>query len=134
MDLERELGSKLLNGIKINEPMSLHTSWKVGGPADYFLIPASQGELVDIVRYASDHDLPLFVFGNRHKPHVAGRRDQGIGCKYGATVSISTGKRTGSWPERAPRCRSLPVRQRIRDWPALNMPAAYPAPWEEHWS
>ena len=37
MDLERELGSKLLNGIKINEPMSLHTSWKVGGPADYFL-------------------------------------------------------------------------------------------------
>ena len=64
MDLERELGSKLLNGIKINEPMSLHTSWKVGGPADYFLIPASQGELVDIVRYASDHDLPLFVFGN----------------------------------------------------------------------
>lgn len=64
MNPKQELGRRLQAGIKESEPMSLHTSWKVGGPADYYLLPADEGELQEIVRYGNKTGLPLFVFGN----------------------------------------------------------------------
>lgn len=64
MSVDRELGSKLKAGIKKNEPMSKHTSWQVGGPADYFVCPADYLELMEIVRYCMKHELPLFIIGN----------------------------------------------------------------------
>ncbi len=64
MNIAQELGPVLQAGVKINEPMSLHTSWKVGGPAEYFLLPADRSELAEIVSYANRSNQPLFVFGN----------------------------------------------------------------------
>ena len=64
MNIEQELGQKLKEGVKINEPMSLHTSWQVGGPADYFLNPADLDELIEIVRFRKKYSLPLYVIGN----------------------------------------------------------------------
>lgn len=64
MQLEQELGRRLKAGVKINEPMAGHTSWKVGGPADYYLLPDDTGELAEIVRFSRQKGLPLFVFGN----------------------------------------------------------------------
>ncbi len=64
MNIERELGQKLKEGVKVNEPMSRHTSWQVGGPADYFLCPADTSELKEIVRFGRSRALPLYIFGN----------------------------------------------------------------------
>ncbi len=64
MSVDRELGSKLKAGIKKNEPMSKHTSWQVGGPADYFVCPADYSELMEIVRHCMKYELPLFIIGN----------------------------------------------------------------------
>ncbi len=64
MKIEQELGSRLTHGLKIEEPMRGHTSWKVGGPADYFLQPADLNELITIVRYSDQHKLPLYILGN----------------------------------------------------------------------
>lgn len=64
MKHELFLGQIIRATIKMNEPMSLHTSWKVGGPADYYLVPRGLTGLAGVVRYGLDHDLPLFVFGN----------------------------------------------------------------------
>ncbi|MEW5786089.1 MAG: UDP-N-acetylmuramate dehydrogenase [Bacillota bacterium] len=75
MDIDQELGRELRAGIRKNEPMSLHTSWKVGGPADYFLAPADRFEIAKIVCYSREHELPLFVFGNGSNLLV---RDGGI--------------------------------------------------------
>jgi UDP-N-acetylmuramate dehydrogenase len=64
VDLDQELGRRLKAGLQRHEPMSLHTSWKVGGPADYYAYPADLTELVEIVRCAAKYNLPLFVLGN----------------------------------------------------------------------
>ncbi len=64
MKIEQELGQKLKEGVKVNEPMALHTSWQVGGPADYFLNPADLDELIEIVHFRKKYDLPLYVLGN----------------------------------------------------------------------
>ncbi len=64
MSIEQELGRKLKSGIRKDEPMSMHTSWLVGGPADYYLCPADISELVEIVRFSAKYKLPLYVLGN----------------------------------------------------------------------
>ncbi len=64
MSIERELGSRLKQGLKKGELLSGHTSWLVGGPADYFAFPADLDELVAIVRYTDRHGLPLYILGN----------------------------------------------------------------------
>ena len=48
--------------VRLNEPMSKHTSWRVGGPAETFFVPSSIEDLAVFL-----HDLhtaiPVFWFG-----------------------------------------------------------------------
>ena len=41
-----------------NEPMSKHTSWRVGGPADEFFVPADREDLIVFLRELSP-DIPI---------------------------------------------------------------------------
>lgn len=50
--------------IKLNEPMSLHTSFKVGGPADIYIAAAGEDQLRNLVLEAQRTDTPYFVIGN----------------------------------------------------------------------
>ena len=50
--------------IKINEPMSKHTSFRVGGPAKIFLTVHSEEVLSRILREVKERNLPYFVLGN----------------------------------------------------------------------
>ena len=45
-----------------NEPMKRHTSWRVGGPAENYFIPASIGDLQRFLREL-DADMPIFWVG-----------------------------------------------------------------------
>jgi UDP-N-acetylmuramate dehydrogenase len=48
--------------IRKNELMSRHTSWRVGGPAEKFFIPADIDDLSLFLRQLND-DVPIFWFG-----------------------------------------------------------------------
>lgn len=55
---------KIVKGIlRYQEPLSNHTSFRLGGPADIFIIPSSLDEIQDIVEYADRCSLPLHVIG-----------------------------------------------------------------------
>ena len=47
-----------------NEPMSRHTSFKIGGPADTYVQPASREELVRIISECKSHSAPFVVIGH----------------------------------------------------------------------
>lgn len=47
-----------------NEPMSKHTSFRVGGPAAYYFIPADEREAAGLIRYLYQNGLPYYVIGN----------------------------------------------------------------------
>lgn len=48
--------------VRVNEPMSKHTSWRVGGPAESFFVPNSIEDLSQFL--ANLHpDIPVFWFG-----------------------------------------------------------------------
>ena len=46
------------------EPMSRHTTFRVGGPADYFLVPGDPDQLKKLVRYCKDNGIAFFILGN----------------------------------------------------------------------
>ncbi len=48
----------------VDEPMDIHSTFKVGGKADYFFSAASGDELAGAVRSAREAGLPVTVLGN----------------------------------------------------------------------
>lgn len=49
--------------IKQNEALSRHTTWKVGGPADYYIEPADKEELMNAMKVVYQQKLPWRVIG-----------------------------------------------------------------------
>ena len=70
---------KILEEIKVNfkknEPMSAHTSFKIGGAAEYFVEPKSESELLSVINVAKEKTIPLTVIGNGSNLLVS---DEGI--------------------------------------------------------
>ncbi len=62
----REVFTKIVGdgNVLVNEPMSKHTSFKIGGAADYFLTPESEEALKTAIKVAKDNNLPVFIMGN----------------------------------------------------------------------
>ncbi|MBV4417979.1 UDP-N-acetylmuramate dehydrogenase [Clostridium tyrobutyricum] len=50
--------------IKIDEPMSNHTSFKVGGPADILITPESADQVLDVVKLCKAKNVPYYIMGN----------------------------------------------------------------------
>ncbi len=49
--------------IRLNEPMSRHTSFRIGGPADFFVVPQDREDLIDLIRELKTIGLPFFMLG-----------------------------------------------------------------------
>lgn len=50
--------------ILTNEPMSRHTTFRIGGPADYFIMPGTAEELAQVIRLCREADVPFYIMGN----------------------------------------------------------------------
>lgn len=50
--------------IKLNENLSLHTSFKIGGLCDTFVIPKTEAGIKAVLQFATLNNLPLVVIGN----------------------------------------------------------------------
>jgi UDP-N-acetylmuramate dehydrogenase len=61
--------------ILFDEPMKKHTSFRVGGPVDVFVLPHDTKSLVNIIRICRNYGIPLFIMGNGTNLLV---RDKGI--------------------------------------------------------
>ena len=48
---------------KLNEPLKRYTAWKIGGPADALLEPSSTEGLIEAVKTAREHDIPVTILG-----------------------------------------------------------------------
>lgn len=66
-----------------DEPMKFHTTFKIGGPADYLLLPSSAEEVGKILQLLKEYSIPLTILGNGSNVLV---RDGGI---RGAVVKFN---------------------------------------------
>lgn len=59
---ERFLIDNKINFLK-NEPMSRHTSFHIGGNAQYFILPNDEKSLIDIIDFCKKSDIPVTLIG-----------------------------------------------------------------------
>ena len=52
------------DNVKLQEPMSKHTTFRIGGPADFYLCPHSTKEVQQTVQICKEENLPYFILGN----------------------------------------------------------------------
>ena len=57
--IRRAIQGPVLEG----EPLSRHTSFGIGGTADFFIRPDTEAELVDVLQLTRVHGLPLLIIG-----------------------------------------------------------------------
>ena len=52
------------NRVLFDEPMSQHTTFRIGGPADVFTMPENYEQIREVLRLCKEEKLPFFVLGN----------------------------------------------------------------------
>lgn len=52
------------DSILIDEPMSRHTTFRVGGPADFFVTPKAKEEVRDVICICKEAGMPYYIIGN----------------------------------------------------------------------
>ena len=52
------------DSILIDEPMSRHTTFRLGGPADFFVTPKAKEEVRDVIRICKEAGMPYYIIGN----------------------------------------------------------------------
>lgn len=67
--------------IKQNEPMKKHTTFKIGGPADFFIKINTIEELKKIVKFAKEQNISITVVGNGSNLLVTDKGIRGIVIK-----------------------------------------------------
>lgn len=61
-DLEKIISEESV--ILVNEPMSKHTSFKIGGNADIFIKAKTEEDIKQILKYSEGNNIPLTIVGN----------------------------------------------------------------------
>jgi UDP-N-acetylmuramate dehydrogenase len=64
-----------IEDVRLNEPLSRHTTWKVGGPADLMIYPKNREQLEQAMKVVREHRLPWRAIGRGSNLLV---RDGGI--------------------------------------------------------
>lgn len=82
MLLDQEIKKRLVNlfgsKVKFDEPMSRHTYFKVGGPAEAFVMPESVEQLLQLVSWSGEKNIPYIVAGDGSNLLVRDKGIQGI--------------------------------------------------------
>jgi UDP-N-acetylmuramate dehydrogenase len=74
---------------RLSEPMSLHTTFKVGGPADVFVTPESVSEFVSVLETCRREGLDHFVLGKGSDLLVADEGYRGVVIALDNLTSIT---------------------------------------------
>ena len=79
------------------EPLSLHTSLKVGGPADIFAIPRDIEDLRQLLKVLDDRQIPRIVVGGGYNLLVRDGGFRGIAISLEKSLAIAASRAKG-WP------------------------------------
>lgn len=81
MNLEHMLKEVLVSEgavCRFMEPMSRHTTFRIGGPAEAYVCPGSEEELAELIRLCRKEDIPWCVLGNGSNLLVSDKGIKGV--------------------------------------------------------
>lgn len=73
--------------IRLQEPMAIHTTFRIGGPADGFLQLENEEQLKKVRRYLGVAGIPFFVLGNGSNLVVDDRGYRGVILQIGQKMN-----------------------------------------------
>ena len=87
--------------VLVKEPMASHTTFRIGGPADYFVMPETAEELAEVLKLCKEEGVPYFILGNGSNLLVGDKGFRGVVIQLyknfdglqieGATVTAKAG-------------------------------------------
>ena len=83
MTTNNDIYEKLINicyedNVKIDEPMSNHTTFRTGGIADYYVMPGTIEMLQKLIELKNETNIPITIFGNGSNTLVTDKGIRGI--------------------------------------------------------
>lgn len=66
------------DNVRLHEPMKKHTTFRIGGPADYYLCPHSTEELQKILQICRENKMEFFILGNGSNLLVSDKGYRGV--------------------------------------------------------
>lgn len=73
--------------MRLQEPMAGHTTFRIGGPADCFVQIENKEQLIQVLKYLWQVEVPFFVLGNGSNLLVSDKGYQGIILQIGQKMS-----------------------------------------------
>ncbi|MBR3635435.1 MAG: UDP-N-acetylmuramate dehydrogenase [Lachnospiraceae bacterium] len=73
--------------VRIDEPMSLHTTFRIGGPADVFVEIINEHEISRLIDLLKSKDVPYFIIGNGSNLLVSDKGYRGVIIEIGSGYS-----------------------------------------------
>ena len=86
-EVNRSAIESICGNIAWNEPMSKHTTFRIGGPAECFASPSSAEGFVSLVRYCDKNHIPFYVVGNGSNLLVSDEGLEGVVIHAGKDYS-----------------------------------------------
>ncbi len=78
---------RIVGAVRFREPLSFHTSLRMGGPAEFFIMPQDLDDLRYALAFAEQEDLPLIVIGGGNNLLVSDRGLQAVVVKLQGILS-----------------------------------------------
>ncbi len=75
---------KQFGQVKLNEPMSKHTTFKIGGPVDCFVSVGETEKVVEVLQYLDGEGVPYFLVGSGSNMLVRDEGFRGVAVKMNA--------------------------------------------------
>lgn len=69
---------KQFGDVKLNVPLSKHTTFKIGGPAEFFVIVSNTESLVELLKFLDGEGIPHFILGGGSNMVVPDEAYQGV--------------------------------------------------------
>ncbi len=78
-NVRKKLEKININGeLKKNELMSAHTTFKTGGPAEYYCLPSGTNDILNLLAFCRENGIPCFILGGGANILVADKGIEGI--------------------------------------------------------
>lgn len=78
MNIKQFLESNNIGEVKANEELKKHTTYKVGGVCDYFVLPSSIDNLVLLIKYLRENNINYKILGNGSNVIISSKRFDGV--------------------------------------------------------
>ncbi len=84
---DRERILSISDNVMFDEPMSRHTTFRIGGNADVFISASGAAEIEELLSFCGDTDTPYMIMGNGSNMLVSDKGIRGVVIQIGSGMS-----------------------------------------------